>query len=300
MQRRYFILASTAFLASAPLMQDAWAATTDDLSLSSTRTGNKPPQVKSFEVKGVSIGKGVPKIIVPITAKTPNEALEKAKSLAQLKEVDMIEFRIDHQQGALDKSAMTDLTCQLTDTLEDKPLLATFRTKAEGGEKAISNRDYAALNRALLDEGAIDLIDIEMMRDEALVRDLVQKAHDKNVIVIISNHNLHDTPPSAELIRRLRRQQALGADILKMAVMPKDNSDTLRLMNATWEMYSRYAERPLLTMAMSEEGVLSRLSGELTGSALTYGKSGVGSASGQLEAKDLHTVLNIIHSANGA
>jgi 3-dehydroquinate dehydratase-1 len=82
--------------------------------------------------------------------------------------------------------------------------------------------------------------------------------------------------------------------------MPKDNGDTLRLMNATWEMYSRYAERPLLTMAMSGSGVFSRLSGELTGSALTYGKSGTGSASGQLEASDLHAVLNIIHSATEA
>lgn len=253
-------------------------------------------QKKTVRVKHLTIGEGAPKIIVPITATTPAQANEMAARIAATAEVDMAEFRIDFQEKALDKAAMAELTRTLAATLGGKPLLATFRTHAEGGQKAISTNDYAALYEAIIESGAVDLIDIEMMLDESVVSALVEMAHRQHVAVVMSNHDFHATPPVDVIVARLRKQEQLGADILKIATMPQNAGDTLRLMSATWEVSST-TERIVLTMSMAGTGTISRLSGELTGSALTFGKLGAGSAPGQIDVKDLHGMLQIIHAA---
>ena len=91
--------------------------------------------------------------------------------------------------------------------------------------------------------------------------------------------------------------QDLGADILKIAVMPTNKKDVLTLLAATEEMYSDYAERPIITMSMAGTGVISRLCGEVFGSSLTFGAAGKESAPGQMGVNDLSTVLALLHNA---
>jgi 3-dehydroquinate dehydratase-1 len=98
-------------------------------------------------------------------------------------------------------------------------------------------------------------------------------------------------------VARLRRQQELGADVLKLAMMPRDPGDVLELLHATWEMASRYAERPMMTMSMGGTGVVSRLAGEIFGSAMSFGMIGRASAPGQVEVDRLASVLNLIHGS---
>lgn len=105
------------------------------------------------------------------------------------------------------------------------------------------------------------------------------------------------TASHSEAVKDFVQQQAMGADILKIAAMPHDAGDVLRMMSATWEMAQRYAQRPLLTMSMGGMGALSRLAGELTGSALTFGMAGSASAPGQLDAGDLSATLAMLHSS---
>ena len=61
--------------------------------------------------------------------------------------------------------------------------------------------------------------------------------------------------------------QDYGADIPKMAVMPKSKQDVLTLLSATLEMSEQFADRPIITMSMAGTGVVSRLTGETFGSA---------------------------------
>ncbi len=313
MKRREFVLSSGTVLAAAAVGRTAQAGDitrsstsgTGALAQASDRTtasaGRDPGRVdthaKSVTIREVVIGAGTPKIIVPITATSAADAQQAASKIADAAEVTMAEFRIDFQDQAFDAQAMAALTRTLSSALKGKPLLATFRTHSEGGQKEIAPEQYAALYEAILASGTIDLLDVQMMLPEPIVRRLVASAHQKQVAVLMSNHDFHATPPTGEIIARLRRQQHLGADILKIAVMPKDASDTLRLMTATWEVYSRHANRPLLTMSMGGAGALSRLSGELTGSALTFGKLGASSAPGQIDATHLQTAMQILHDA---
>ena len=64
-------------------------------------------------------------------------------------------------------------------------------------------------------------------------------------------------------------------------------------------MHSQHADRPLITMAMAGKGVISRLSGELFGSAATFGMVGQASAPGQMAVHDLWTVLDLINRSMG-
>jgi 3-dehydroquinate dehydratase-1 len=136
-----------------------------------------------------------------------------------------------------------------------------------------------------------------MFRDDKVVRRIVGEAHKAGIKVIISSHDFEKTPPTKELVSRLRRQQSLGADILKIAVMPHDAGDVLKLLDATWQMRRRFTKLPMLTMSMGDMGVVSRLSGEVFGSELTFGMIGQASAPGQLEVGELREVLHIIHGA---
>ena len=91
--------------------------------------------------------------------------------------------------------------------------------------------------------------------------------------------------------------QDMGADIPKIAVMPQNKADVLTLLAATEEMYRCYADRPLITMSMSATGVITRLCGEVFGSAMTFGAVGQVSAPGQIPVEKLNSALEIIHNA---
>ncbi|WP_139378154.1 type I 3-dehydroquinate dehydratase, partial [Salmonella enterica] len=185
----------------------------------------------------------------------------------------------------------------IREIITDKPLLFTFRSAKEGGEQALTTEQYIALNRAAVDSGLVDMIDLELFTGDDEVKATVGYAHQHNVAVIMSNHDFHKTPAAEEIVQRLRKMQELGADIPKIAVMPQTKADVLTLLTATVEMQERYADRPIITMSMSKTGVISRLAGEVFGSAATFGAVKKASAPGQISVADLRTVLTILHQA---
>jgi 3-dehydroquinate dehydratase-1 len=211
----------------------------------------------------------------------------------------LAEWRIDYLDIATDGTAMVALGKRIARALDGKPMIVTFRTQAEGGSKPISDADYAALYSTLLHGDFAQLIDVEMFRDPARVAALVAQAHKAGVKVVMSSHDFHATPAREEIIARLLRQDAMGADVLKIAVMPQDAGDVLTLLDATWQVRQR-SSKPLLTMSMGGTGVVSRLAGETFGQALTFGMIGTPSAPGQVEVEQLQSVLQVIHASSQA
>ena len=123
---------------------------------------------------------------------------------------------------------------------------------------------------------------------------MVDIAHNANMPVVISNHDFEKTPSQEELVERMKRAEALGADILKIAVMPQSKRDVLSLLCATEQM-SRESDRPLITMSMGKDGIISRLSGEIFGSSVTFGTIGMASAPGQIDLDSMNYVLDLLH-----
>ena len=142
--------------------------------------------------------------------------------------------------------------------LRDKLLLVTFRTKAEGGEQALSHPEYLAFLRLILDTDCADLLDIEFFTAGTDLPKLVEQAHSAGVAVVCSSHDFAKTPPRAELVCRMVQMQQAGADLPKLAVMP-------------------------------------RCRGEAFGSAMTFANPGQASAPGQVPLDIVNEVLNALH-----
>lgn len=249
-------------------------------------------------VRNIAIGEGRPKICVPIVASTKEAILQEAASFHQLP-IDVAEWRADWFEHVFETEQVLETGRELRAVLGDIPLLFTFRTAKEGGEKTITPEAYASLNIAVAESGFADLIDVEIFTGDTIVRTIIDAAHKAGVKVIASNHDFHKTPEKEELIRRLCKMQESGADIPKIAVMPRSKQDVLTLLDATLEMSENYAQGPIITMSMSGTGVVSRLTGETFGSALTFGAAAKASAPGQIGVHQLADVLSIIHQSLG-
>jgi 3-dehydroquinate dehydratase I len=246
-------------------------------------------------VRGVKIGEGIPKICVPLVGRTLSQLMEEATYLESV-ELDVVEWRVDYFEHVEECEMVIEAIRKIRERLPEIPLIFTFRSKKEGGEKEISTSYYFELNQTIAETGLVDIIDIELFNDEEKIRSVVEEAHSANVLVIISNHDFEKTPTKEEIIDRLRKAQELEADLPKIAVMPKSNADVLTLLSATNTMVEQYADRPIITMSMAGKGVISRLAGEVFGSALTFGAAKKASAPGQVPVEELRNALNLIHS----
>lgn len=243
-------------------------------------------------VRGLSIGAGRPKIIVPVLGETLEQLVSQAEQVKSVP-ADLVEWRLDWYRGATNAEKRLETAQALREVLGERPILATFRTAKEGGQRPILEEDYAALIRTLAESGLVDLIDIEAFTGDRLVEELIAFCHRGGVRVVLSSHDFARTPPKEELIARLSKMEALGADLSKLAVMPQTPGDVLALLSATWER-SQVAARPVVTMSMGRLGAVSRLSGEIFGSALTFGAAAQASAPGQIEAEALETALELL------
>ncbi len=252
--------------------------------------------VEPVVVRGVAIGSGMPKILVPLTGVTIDQLHAQADALP-LPEVDIVEWRADYFATLADTSSVLACCRALADQLAGTPLLFTCRTSAEGGRATIGDQAYGDLNVALAQSGSADLVDVEYQREPAVVGRVITAAHASGVPVIASNHDFESTPSQDEIVARLRAMQELGADICKIATMPHSAADVLTLLDATQTMAHEHPGRPLITISMGALGVISRVSGETFGSAATFGMVGTPSAPGQIPVQDLRTVLQVLSRA---
>lgn len=249
--------------------------------------------MNTVKIRDIEIGAGAPKIIVPIVGVTKEDIIEEAKTFDSIP-IDVVEWRVDWFEGVFDFAKVEDVLKDLREVLGNIPLLMTFRTSKEGGEKAIEADAYAELNKKAVATGLVDLVDVEAFTGDEVVKDIIEGAHAHGVKVVASNHDFDKTPDKDDIVGRLVKMQELGADIPKIAVMPQCKKDVLTLLEATREMAEEHADRPIITMSMAGTGLISRLCGEVFGSALTFGAVGKASAPGQMNASDLREILTLI------
>ncbi|MBC2582009.1 type I 3-dehydroquinate dehydratase [Clostridium sp. DJ247] len=250
---------------------------------------------KVVTIKDVTIGEGLPKICVPMVGETISQLVEEANFLKDL-DFDVVEWRVDFFEHVTNIEKVKEALQEIRGILADKPIIFTFRSAKEGGEKEVSTEFYVKLNKSIANTKLVEVIDVELFNDEKDIKELIQVAHENNVAVIISNHDFHKTPPKEEIISRLRKAEELGGDIPKIAVMPTCVTDVITLLDATRIMKEEYANGPIITMSMAGKGVISRLSGELFGSDLTFGAAKKVSAPGQISVVDLRKTIQLLHN----
>ena len=252
--------------------------------------------MKTVKMRNMVLGEGMPKICVPIVAGTKEGIIEEARNIVNLP-ADIVEWRVDWFENVFEFDKVKDVLKDLRETLGDMPILMTFRTSKEGGEKSIDDEAYAELNIKAAETGLVDAVDVEVFTGDEVVKRIIEGAHAAGVKVVASNHDFDKTPDKDDIVSRLCKMQELGADVPKIAVMPQSKKDVLTLLAATEEMATEHADRPIITMSMAGTGVISRLAGEVFGSALTFGAAAKASAPGQMGVEDLKQVLTLLHGA---
>ena len=248
----------------------------------------------TLKIKNMVIGEGMPKIIVPLVGKTEEDLLIEAAYVKELGP-DAIEWRVDCFEHVENLEAVKAVLAKLRFIFKQELLLFTFRSHTEGGNKEISEDFYIQLNETAIRTKQIDLVDIELFQQKETIKALVTAANENGVFVVMSNHDFTKTPAKEEIITRLCSMQNLGAHILKMAVMPKSAGDVLTLLNATYTMKTEHTNRPLIMMAMAGTGLISRLAGEIFGSAFTFAAGKESSAPGQMPIEELRPILESLH-----
>ncbi len=259
--------------------------------------------MKTLKIRGVELGAGVPKTIVPIVAKTKADILAKAEEITKLP-ADLVEWRADFYTDLLNTPVLLETLKELRKVLGSTPILFTIRTKPEGGEIAPSFEEYSAVNLAVAKSGDADLVDVEMFwgntdwnaKASDVSAKLTDEIHKAGCLVVGSRHNFSDTPDRDSIALTLKHQQEAGADIPKVAVMPKIRADVLDVIDASIK-YGNEADRPFLTISMGPLGMMSRVACELSGSCMTFGAAGQASAPGQIQVGELKDMLTKIHNA---
>ncbi|MFI3170950.1 MAG: type I 3-dehydroquinate dehydratase [Eubacteriales bacterium] len=249
------------------------------------------------EIRHITLGEGRPKTCTSIVGTTRESIYAECIKLKSLP-VDIIEWRVDWYEAGKDVKAILEILKEIRTLIAERSLLFTIRTSEEGGENNYTAEEYESIISQVFVYSDVDAIDVEIYKTGINAKELIQRIQAENIVVIASNHDFSKTPPKEEMVRRLQEMQTLGADVLKLAVMPQNTSDVITLLDATREMSECYATQPLVTMSMSSLGTISRLSGETFGSCMSFGSGESVSAPGQIQVSELAHILDVLHTNN--
>jgi 3-dehydroquinate dehydratase-1 len=163
-----------------------------------------------------------------------------------------------------------------------KPVIATVRGSKEGGRKEIQDRP--AMYRFVIPFS--DAVDVEILADDVMkqTKDLCR---DKGRLLIGSYHNFESTPSDNFLEQLIATGIRNGADVVKIAVTAMEEDDFIRLMLLTM----RFKSQGVITIAMGDKGLPSRIFSPLFGSLITYGSINKPSAPGQLSAVQIMDIF---------
>ncbi len=137
------------------------------------------------------------------------------------------------------------------------PLLLTYRSTTEGGKGAGHGQGYEDYLASLLQlRPAVAAVDIEMAcpASKALVAEAKAGGYD----VVGSCHDFTATPSAAQITQKLAQITAAGADITKVAYMPRTAQDVAALRHAAHDFAGAYPYQPLIAISMGQLGAPSR------------------------------------------
>ena len=248
---------------------------------------------KSITIKNIKIGEGIPKICVPITGRNLMEIIAQTEKIIA-KGSDLVEWRADFFDGVMNFEEVENALCKVVQRLKGIPLIFTFRTKAEGGEKEIEIVQYIALNMQVAATRLADLIDLEIFTCGENIDRIIEEIEYTGSKVIASYHNFKQTPTEEEIITIIQKMADANADILKVAVMPRTATDVDTLIDVAIKA-AKQTDKPLVMLSMGELGTRTRISAESFGSAITFASVEKASAPGQIEFDKLKSDLQEVH-----
>lgn len=251
---------------------------------------------KPIKIGDKVLGGEKPLICISLTS-NDELSLEKEMEKAMDLSPDVIEWRIDYFDKSSDVNRVNNILEILKNKAKNIPMIFTCRSYLEGGFKKIEDETKFELIKNAVQLGNVDIVDVELSFDKRKTDYIKSLAVKHNIALIISYHNFKETPSEEDIVEIIKEEIINGADIAKVAVMPNNQGDVLKLMSAT--LIAREAiYNPIITMSMGSLGAISRVAGWIFGSDLTFAAGEKASAPGQLPIRDLKILMEVLLKAN--
>lgn len=256
-----------------------------------------PAAPRRIELRGRALGNDAPPaIIVPLVGATP-DALRDEAAISVAKRPDLLEWRVDFFEAIDDTQSVVETALAIRGVARGIPVVLSRRHLAEGGQPVpISSQAVVDLYAAVCRTRCVEMIEFELANAVDDIRRLRALSAANGIAMMLSYQNFVRTPEAAVLEARFEAAERLGADVGKVAVMVREPSDIVTLMEATARA-SRRAGIPLVSTAMGGMGTLARLIGWLYGSAATYAIGSNPSAGGQIPIEELRAALDVLRRA---
>ena len=172
----------------------------------------------------------------------------------------------------------------------------TFRSKNQGGCKALSAADIYDIHQVAAESDVVDFIDVEYFEAKNPQKEIAM-LREMGAYVIASHHDFEQTPDT-EVIRMLLEQiRESGADVVKLAVMPQNMWDVLHLLEETNRFHENHPDHPLITMSMGAKGGFPRGRRVFRIVCDIWRRRAGERAPGQLPVKQLEEILHILHQS---
>ncbi len=235
----------------------------------------------------------LPYICTPLAGKTLSEVLKELASVVP-KKPDIIEWRVDFFDKINETNEVLAALQEINQHINGIPLLFTIRSEKEGGQPIpLNDNQMIELLCEVCKSKFVQFVDVELdnhVENIQRVRDFTKKYQQ---ILVLSHHNFQSTPKKADIIDFLLKMEKQGADVAKIALMPKSYADVITLFEATKEA-SKIIEIPLITISMGDIGVMSRVLGWLYGSTVTFAIGEKSSAPGQISIETLKDMIKTV------
>lgn len=216
-------------------------------------------------------------ICIPIIANDTNEALKKITEANPL--ADILEIRLD---------LMDTFDLRTIIRASQRPILATYRSRKEGGKGSEDPEIRVGHAIAAIQEGA-DLVDVELSLPPGWRKKIFNEKGKSDVV--ISSHRENGTPSRPDLEKILDDSAATGADFVKIVTQAETWADNLRVLELIPKAQDRGID--ITAFCMGPIGRISRIFSHLMGAHLTFAslEKGQESASGQIPVRDMKKIL---------
>lgn len=213
------------------------------------------------------------KITIPIFQAKKEDVIKVAEDCIE-KGADVLEFRID----ALDNPNFKDIQ-EIIEEI-NFPMIATNRISSEGG--SFKGTEEERIDILLKCAPLVDYVDIELQSDDKYIKQI----HDTGVTTIVSYHDFHKTPEINEIMYIVEKEHKLG-DIAKVAFMPNDLDDTLKILAILSHCENTIA------ISMSDLGSYTRVMASKFDSPITFAAGTDVTAPGQIDIETMKSLLNM-------
>ena len=205
----------------------------------------------------------------PILEKNEDDFIRKVKEVSKLD--GMIELRLDYLLSTGKNIYEVILLINKIESKEKK-MIATIRTKTEGGNLNIGNDNYKSFIENIYLNTKVSYIDVEYeyyKKNISFFTNLFSKGDKK---IIISKHVFDKTYTKQEYHSIFKRMAKLKGDICKYAINVSDKEELFTFMEAARESNDmlRVFNKKCIFIAMGEIGKLSRLWPEFTNTEIVF------------------------------